>query len=118
MAASIAAMTASLAFKFSLGHPEEPVDLDNLRCSTKDNLVDRLNTARVMAFDSFRSVVRLMWRLYTPVEVQARGDRFMFTFSNERDVNGVKKGEPSGFQHALILLNDYDGFFDIMVVPP
>ncbi|KAL6218294.1 hypothetical protein ACLB2K_011509 [Fragaria x ananassa] len=49
--------------------------------------------------------------------VQARGDRFLFTFSNERDLNRVKKGGPWAYQQAMILINDYDGFSDIMVVP-
>ncbi|KAL6213710.1 hypothetical protein ACLB2K_013155 [Fragaria x ananassa] len=35
-----------------------------------------------------------MWRLSSPEDVQARGDCYMFTFSNERDVIRVKKGGP------------------------
>ncbi|KAL6225875.1 hypothetical protein ACLB2K_004724 [Fragaria x ananassa] len=80
-------------------------------------LVRRLNTARVVVFDAFCNAVRSMWHLTTPVEVQARGDRFLFTFSNERDLNRVKKGGHWGYQRAMILINDYNGFSNIMVVP-
>ncbi|KAL6179930.1 hypothetical protein ACLB2K_046601 [Fragaria x ananassa] len=69
-----------------------------------------------MAFDSFRSAVRSMWHLSTSVEVQVGGDRFLFTFTNERDVIRVKNGGRWGYQRAMILLNDYD-VSNIMVVP-
>ncbi|KAL6213486.1 hypothetical protein ACLB2K_012933 [Fragaria x ananassa] len=39
-----------------------------------------------------------MWRLPTPMEVQARGDRFLFTFSSERDV-GIE-GLPAALSTA------------------
>ncbi|KAL6145167.1 hypothetical protein ACLB2K_055855 [Fragaria x ananassa] len=58
-----------------------------------------------------------MWRLFTTVEVQARGDRFFFTFTNDRDVNQVKKGGPWVYQSAIILLNDCNEFSDIMAIP-
>ncbi|KAL6125329.1 hypothetical protein ACLB2K_073388 [Fragaria x ananassa] len=58
-----------------------------------------------------------MWRLANPVEVFARGDRFLFSFISEREKNRVKRGGPWGDQRAMILLNDYDGFSDIMAVP-
>ncbi|KAL6206396.1 hypothetical protein ACLB2K_023644 [Fragaria x ananassa] len=58
-----------------------------------------------------------MWRLLTLVEVQARGNRYFFTFTSERDVNHVKRGSHWAYQRAIILLNDYDGFSDITVVP-
>lgn len=70
-----------------------------------------------VAFDLFRSVIRTIWRLSTPMEVQVKGNGFLFTFCNERDMNRVKKGEPWGYQKAMILINDYDEFSDIMVVP-
>lgn len=34
-----------------------------------------------------------------------------------KDLNWVKKGSPWGYQRVMILINDYDGFSDIMVVP-
>lgn len=58
-----------------------------------------------------------MWQLSSPLEVQARGNKFLFTFTNERDLSRVKKVSPWGFQRNMILLNDYEGFSDIMVVP-
>lgn len=61
--------------------------------------------------------VRFMWRLSTLVEVQAKGDHYLFTFTNERDVIRVKKWGPWGYQRAMIFLNDYDGFTDIMILP-
>ena len=121
--ASVASMAARLASKLSLSHQDEPVDLGNLKCPDRGfvaprfYLVGKLNTARAVAFDAFRSAVRSMWRLSSPVEVQARGDRFLFTFTNLRDVARVKKGGPWSFQRAMILINDYDGFSDIMAVP-
>nr|XP_011459640.1 PREDICTED: uncharacterized protein LOC105350015 [Fragaria vesca subsp. vesca] len=114
-------MTASLVSKLSLGN--EPVDLGNLKCLKKGfvtprfYLVGRLNSARAVTFDSFKVVVRSMWRLSTPMEVQPRGDRFLFTFANERDLNRVKNGGPWGYQRVMILINDYNGLFDIIVVP-
>ncbi|XP_024164295.1 uncharacterized protein LOC112171328 [Rosa chinensis] len=54
-----------------------------------------------------------MWRLTGTVEVQPRGDHFLFMFTHECDVARVKKGGPWGFQRAMILLNDYDGFLEI-----
>lgn len=92
MVASIASMTASLVSKLSLG--DEPVNLGYLEnpkngfVAPRFNLVGRLNIALAVVFDAFRSVVRNMWRLSTPVEVQARGDRFLFTLSNERSELG------------------------------
>ena len=42
---------------------------------------------------------------------------FVYLFlTSERDVNQVKRGEPWAYQCAMILLNDYDDFYDIMVV--
>ena len=123
MAASVAAMTASLASKLSLSKQEEPVDLGDLRSPTKGflaprfYLVGRVNTARAMEFEPFRSILRNMWRLANPVEVYARGDRFLFSFISEREKNRVKRGGPWGYQRAMILLNDYDRFSDIMAVP-
>ncbi|KAL6141294.1 hypothetical protein ACLB2K_059584 [Fragaria x ananassa] len=120
MTASAASMTARLIFKLSLSNQEELVDLGNLWCLDKGfvaprfYLVGKLNTARALPFDPFRSVVRSMWRISSPVEVQARNDQFIFTFSNG-DVIRVKKGGPWGYQRAMLLLNDYDGFSDIMV---
>ncbi|KAL6200336.1 hypothetical protein ACLB2K_030118 [Fragaria x ananassa] len=55
-----------------------------------------------------------MWRQSVSVEVQQRGDRFLFTFNNQRDLDRVKKGGPWSYQRAMILLNDYDSFSDIM----
>ncbi|XP_024179037.1 uncharacterized protein LOC112185060 [Rosa chinensis] len=116
MAAAIASMTARLATKLSLREGEEPVDLGNLGVSEKEflarcfYLVRKLNTCRAVVLDSFRSAVRSMWRLTGTVEVQPRGDRFLFTFTLERDVALVKKGGPWSFQLAMLLLNDYDGF--------
>ncbi|KAL6179045.1 hypothetical protein ACLB2K_050561 [Fragaria x ananassa] len=81
-------------------------------------LVGRLNTTCAIIFDAFRSAVRSMWRLPTSVEVQARGDRFLFTFSSKKDVNRVKRGGPWVYQRAMIILNDYHaGFLNIMYVP-
>ncbi|XP_024164142.1 uncharacterized protein LOC112171146 [Rosa chinensis] len=57
-----------------------------------------------------------MWRLSGTVEVQPPGERFLFTFTHERDIARVKKSGPWGFQGAMILLNDYDGFSDISAV--
>ncbi|KAL6144847.1 hypothetical protein ACLB2K_055537 [Fragaria x ananassa] len=57
-----------------------------------------------------------MWRLLSPVEVQARDNRFLFTFASERDVNRVKRGGPWAYQRVMIILNDYDGFSDIRSV--
>ncbi|XP_024200486.1 uncharacterized protein LOC112203799 [Rosa chinensis] len=115
-------MTARLETKLSLREGEEPVDLGNLRVPGKEflahrfHLVGKLNTCRVVVLDSFRSVVRSMWRLTGTVEVQPQGDRFLFTFTHEREVARVKKGGPWGFQSAMILLNDYDGFSEIAEV--
>ncbi|KAM5587295.1 hypothetical protein ABKV19_005960 [Rosa sericea] len=122
MAAAIASMTAKLATKLSLKEGEEPVDLGNLRVPGKEflarnfYLVGRLNTCRAVVLDSFRSAMRSMWRLTGTVEVQPRGERFLFTFTHERDVARVKKGGPWGFQRAMLLLNDYDGFSEISSV--
>ncbi|KAL6145118.1 hypothetical protein ACLB2K_055806 [Fragaria x ananassa] len=99
MTASVASMTTRLIFKLSLSNQEELMDLENLRCSDKGfvaqrfYLVGKLNTARAFPFDPLKSVVRSMWRISSPVEVQARDDRFIFTFSNG-DVIRVKKGGP------------------------
>ncbi|KAL6199257.1 hypothetical protein ACLB2K_029043 [Fragaria x ananassa] len=75
--------------------PDELVDLVNLHCPKNDFveprffLIGKLNIASFVNFDSFQSVVRSMWHLSTPVEVQARGDRFLFTFTNKRDVTQI-----------------------------
>ncbi|KAL6225033.1 hypothetical protein ACLB2K_003885 [Fragaria x ananassa] len=123
MSASTASMTARLISKLSLNHQDEPVDLGNFHClknsfvAPRFYLVGKLNTVRAVNFDSFRNVVRSMWGLSALVEVQARGDRFLFTFTNEKDVARVKKGGPWSYRRAMILLNDYDGFSHLMVVP-
>ncbi|KAL6190957.1 hypothetical protein ACLB2K_037351 [Fragaria x ananassa] len=95
--AAMASMTTRLISKLSLRQEDEPVDLGNLKSpgtgfvAPRFYLVGKLNSARVVQFDSFRSVVRAMWRLSVPVEVQQRGDRFLFTFNNQRDLDHVKK---------------------------
>ncbi|XP_024179126.1 uncharacterized protein LOC112185147 [Rosa chinensis] len=122
MAVVITSMTARLATKLSLKKGEEPVDLGNLRVPGKEflvrnfYLVGRLNTCRAVVLDSFRSAVRSMWRLTGTVEVQPRGERFMFTFTHERDVAHVKNGGLWGFQRAMLFLNYYDGFSKISSV--
>ncbi|KAL6144891.1 hypothetical protein ACLB2K_055581 [Fragaria x ananassa] len=74
---SAVSVTASLISKLSLSNQEEPVDLGNLQCpksgfvAQRFYLVGRLNTTRTIVFDAFRSAVRSMWRLPSPVEVQA-----------------------------------------------
>lgn len=50
----------------------------------------------------------MIGRLSTPMEVQPRGDRYLFTFTLERDVNHVQRGGPWAYQRAMILLNDYN----------
>ncbi|KAL6195833.1 hypothetical protein ACLB2K_031451 [Fragaria x ananassa] len=123
MAASVAAMTANLASKLSLSKQEEPVDLRNLCSPAKGFMAPRfylvgcVNIARAVEFELFRSVVRNMWRLANPVEVFARDDRFLFSFISEREKNCVKRGGPWGYQRAMIFLNDYNGFSNIMAVP-
>ncbi|KAL6177942.1 hypothetical protein ACLB2K_049463 [Fragaria x ananassa] len=118
MVASAASITTRLVSKLSIRNKEEPMDMGNLRCLEKGfvtpmfYLVRKFNTTRAVTFDSFRSVVRLMWCLSTPVEVQERCDRYLFTFINERDVIQVKKVGPWGYQRAMILLNDYAGWGD------
>ncbi|KAL6202843.1 hypothetical protein ACLB2K_026547 [Fragaria x ananassa] len=95
MAASQASLTASLISKLYLSQQEEPVDLGDLQYLKNGffapwyYLVGHHNTARAVAFDVFRSAVRNMWRLSSPVKVQQRVDRYMFTFTNERDVKRV-----------------------------
>ncbi|XP_062020904.1 uncharacterized protein LOC133737342 [Rosa rugosa] len=122
MVAAIASMIARLVTRLSLKDGEEPVDLGNLRIPGKEFLarnfypVGRLNNSRAVALDSFRSAIRSMWRLTGTVEVQPRADRFLFTFTHERDIARVKKGGPWDFQRAMVLLNDYDGFSDISAV--
>ncbi|KAL6228176.1 hypothetical protein ACLB2K_002130 [Fragaria x ananassa] len=106
---------ATMATSLSLSHQEEPVDLGDLRCLK--NGLGCLNTARAVAFNAFRNAVRNMWRLSSPVEVQQRGVRYLFTFANKRDVKRVKKGGPWAYQRAMIIINDYDGFSDIEQVP-
>ncbi|KAL6129438.1 hypothetical protein ACLB2K_072788 [Fragaria x ananassa] len=97
MAASVAVMTASLASKLSLSKQEEPIDLGDLRSPTKGfvtlrfYLVGRVNTTRAVEFEPLRSALRNMWRLANSVEVFTRGDRFLFSFINEREKNRVKK---------------------------
>ncbi|KAL6211663.1 hypothetical protein ACLB2K_016886 [Fragaria x ananassa] len=99
MAAYVAAMTASLASKLSLSKQEEPVDLRGLRSPAKGfvaprfYLMGRVNTVRAVEFEPFRSATRNIWRLANLVEVYARGDRFLFSFINEREKNRVKRDQ-------------------------
>lgn len=96
--ASTASVTTSFISKLSLSNQEEPADLANLWCLKSGfvaqcfYLIGRLNISHAIIFDAFKSVVHSMWRHSTLMEVQARGDRFLFTFSLERDVNRVKIG--------------------------
>ncbi|KAL6218432.1 hypothetical protein ACLB2K_011645 [Fragaria x ananassa] len=89
MIVSDTSMTARLISKLSLSNQEEPVNLGNLWCPEKGfvaprfYLVGKLNTARAVAFESFRSAIRSMWRLSSPKDVQLRIDCYLFTFSNE-----------------------------------
>ncbi|KAL6211471.1 hypothetical protein ACLB2K_016697 [Fragaria x ananassa] len=98
--AAMTSMTARLILKLSLCQQDEYVDLGNLESSGKGfvaqrfYLVGKLNSTCAVQFYSFRSVVRAMWRLSMPVEVQQCGDRFLFTFNNQRDLGQVKKGGP------------------------
>ncbi|KAL6197189.1 hypothetical protein ACLB2K_032801 [Fragaria x ananassa] len=74
MYASTASMIARLISKLSLNHQDEAFDIGNIRClkngfvAPRFYLVGKLNTARSVNFDSFRSVVRSMWRLSALVE--------------------------------------------------
>ncbi|KAL6144977.1 hypothetical protein ACLB2K_055666 [Fragaria x ananassa] len=71
---------------------------------------------RPVVFNAFRSAVRSMGRLSVLVVVQSRGDRFFFTFVNERDLNWVLKGGPWAYQRTMLLLNHYDGFSNIAAI--
>ncbi|KAL6209518.1 hypothetical protein ACLB2K_020458 [Fragaria x ananassa] len=93
MTASDTSMTARLISKLSLSNQEEPFPKKGF-IAPRFYLVGKLNTARAMPFESFRSVIRSMWRLSSQEDVQAREDRYLFTFSNERDVIRVMKGGP------------------------
>ncbi|KAL6188861.1 hypothetical protein ACLB2K_040252 [Fragaria x ananassa] len=87
-------------------------------CTSSPSLIHGILLPSIqVVFEAFRSVVRSMWRLSIPVEVQARGDRFLFTFATKRDLNQVSKGGPLAFQRSMLLLNHYDGFFDIAAIP-
>ncbi|KAL6219559.1 hypothetical protein ACLB2K_007318 [Fragaria x ananassa] len=91
--ATMASMTTRLISKLSLHQEDRPVDLGNLKSLRKGFVAQRLYL------------------------VQQRGDRFLFTFNNQRDLGRVKKEGPWSYQRPMVLLNDYDGFSDIMVVP-
>ncbi|KAL6227084.1 hypothetical protein ACLB2K_001043 [Fragaria x ananassa] len=101
-------MTARLISKLFLHQEDEPVDLKNLKGPGKGfvaqrfYLVGKLNSAHAVQFNSFRSIVRAMWRLSVPVEVQQCGDCFFFTFNNQRDLGRVKKGEAEEGTGALL----------------
>ena len=121
--AFVASMTARLVSKLSLGREEELVDLGDHRAPKRGfvaprfYLVSRMTTTKPVVYESFCSALRDMWKTLVPVEVTARAERFLFNFNSERDMNGVKKGEPWSFQRAMIILNNYDGFFDLRLVP-
>ncbi|KAL6204962.1 hypothetical protein ACLB2K_022228 [Fragaria x ananassa] len=63
MAVAVASMTASLISKLSLRQEDKPVDPSNLKCQGKGfvaprfYLVGKLNSTRVVQFDSFCSAV-------------------------------------------------------------
>lgn len=80
-------------------------------------LVGRLNTYKTFNVDSFKGSFRSLWRLTSTIDVQERSDHFLFTFTNERDVNRVKKGGLLSFQHAMVVVNDFDGLSPISDVP-
>ncbi|KAL6202073.1 hypothetical protein ACLB2K_025784 [Fragaria x ananassa] len=97
MAPTMAFMTASLIFKLSLRQEDEPIDLGFLEKGfivLRFYLVGKLNSTRVVQFNSFRSATHVMWRSFVPVEVQQQGDRFLFTFNSEHDLLRMKKGDP------------------------
>ena len=105
----------------SLSDGEELVDLGNLCLPEKGfvarrfYLIGKLNSSRPVVLDSLRSAVRSMWRLTVPVDVQARGDRFLFIFSTSRDLVRVEKGGPWIYNRYMLLLNDYDGSCQILL---
>jgi hypothetical protein len=115
-------MTASLASKLSLQDGVETVDLGNLRGRGKEFvspnffMVGRLNSCKAFNVESFKGAFRSLWRLNGTVDVQARADRFLFTFTNERDIIRVKKGGPWSFQRAMVVVNDFDGFSALSAV--
>lgn len=67
-------MTTRLISKLSLSNQEESVDLWNLRCLEKDfvsprfYMLKKLNTVQAVPFEPFRSAVRSMWRLSSPMD--------------------------------------------------
>ncbi|KAL6209298.1 hypothetical protein ACLB2K_020240 [Fragaria x ananassa] len=108
MAASIASMIASLVSQLE----DEPVNLGYLEKPQKGICSAMFQSGRSPQYRPCGGVQCLqkhcpnMWRFSTPMEVQARGDRFLFTLSNERYLNRVKKGSPWGYQRVMILIND------------
>ena len=107
MAASIASMIASLVSQLSL--EDEPVNLGYLEKPQNGICGAMFQSGRLPQYRGVQCLQKHcpnMWRFSTPVEVQARGDRFLFTLSNERYLNRVKKGSPWGYQRVMILIND------------
>ncbi|KAL6205747.1 hypothetical protein ACLB2K_023000 [Fragaria x ananassa] len=75
MAATMAFMIASLISKLSLRQEDELIDLGfpgKGFIAPRFYLVGKLNFIRIVQFDSFRSAVCAMWRLFVPVEVKIR----------------------------------------------
>ena len=121
--ASHASRTAHLVSGLSLKNGDDTIDLGDLRSrgseftSSKFFLVGRLNTCKAFNHDSFKGSFRSMWRLNVALNIQERGDRFLFMFTREDDIACIKRGGPWSFQKALVVLNDYDGRSPICDVP-
>lgn len=118
---SIAAITISLTSKLSLAHCDDH-RLIQVNCVVYTKffwpiLVGKMNTTQLIAFDSFKSVVRSIWRFSIPLEFTAHGDHYLFTFANKHDVQNVHKVEPWSFKLVMLLPNNHEDFSNIVVIP-
>ncbi|KAL6179092.1 hypothetical protein ACLB2K_050608 [Fragaria x ananassa] len=112
MTSSEASMTTRLISKLSLSNQEESVDLGNLRCPEKGFVAPRLCPLNPSGVQSaLCGVSHRRW-----MHVQARGDPYLFTFSDKGVMIPVKRGGPWGYKRAMLLINDYDGFSNIRYV--
>lgn len=73
-------------------------------------LVAKLHTMRTYNRDTYKNMMRKIWKLVKPIKLYELGDRLMLIeFGDSQDKERILKESPWNFDRSLVLRQTYDG---------
>ncbi|XP_062014687.1 uncharacterized protein LOC133731270 [Rosa rugosa] len=68
-------------------------------------------------FPGFNGTISSIWRIKSGLMIQDAGDRFLFQFEREADINRALHGGPWFYRNTMLMLGGYDGVGPVEAVP-